>query len=354
MMAGPNVPVSTPQRKPRKGGIKSVVGEFVTTDRLGAGAGIEWISDGCEFPKAAPGLCYVDNSPTGNKEFVGVEVGSGPIFALYAGVKCYLGPSTDYAERAARLLEQGEGRGVEEVLWEWAATTGGAPNAATSLLDAIALAEESADSYYVGMPVILMSRRVAVWARSVKAIFGDEETGQLWTANGTPVIATAAASDAQLSIIGYPTIYTSRESVNIDAIDPTTNQQMAIAERIYAIAVDCAFVFTYTVVAPTGTSTGGGVPEPLELTIGTEPASPIPDGTDTTITVHANREPGHEVHLFYRINGGAWVDNGETVEVDPLTYVENVDGTLASAGDHVDLYAKAGSTQSPTITIEVT
>jgi hypothetical protein len=200
-----------------------------------------------------------------------------------------------------------------------------------------------------------MSRRVAVWARSVKAIFGDEETGRLWTANGTPVIATAAASDSQLSIIGYPTVYSSGAAVVINAIDHSVNQQMAIAERIYAIAVDCAFVFSYTVVAPTGDDPGPGEqPEPLELLIGTIPASPIPDGTDTTVTVQSNREPDDEVFLWFRVNGGAWTDNGEMTQVNPQEFVENLNGTLAASGDTFDLYAKSGTTVSPTITINVT
>jgi hypothetical protein len=120
---------------------------------------------------------------------------------------------------------------------------------------------------------------------------------------------------------------------------------MAIAERIYAIAVDCAFVFNYTVTAPAGTGAPGGGEE-LELTIGTEPSSPIPDDTDVTVTVHANVAPEGEVNLWYRINGGAWVDNGEMTETDPTTFVENLDGTLVNAGDVVDIYAKSGLFQS--------
>jgi hypothetical protein len=252
-MAGPNVFVSPPRREPRKGGIKSVIGEFVTTERLGAGAGIEWISEGCDLPKAAPGLCFVPNPITDDKEYGGIDRGAGPIFGLYAGVQCFLGPNSDYDERARRLLELGEGRGVEEVLWEWAATTGGAPLPAASLVDAVAQADEAADSYYVGGPVMIMSRRVAAWARSVGAIFGGTAwDGDLWTAHGTPVIATAAASDAQLSIMGWPTVYASGvETINANNL--ALNQQMAIAERIYAIAVDCAFIFTYAVTAPAGT-----------------------------------------------------------------------------------------------------
>ena len=349
-MAGPNVFVSPPQRKPRKGGIKAVTGEFVTTERLGAGAGIEWISEGCEFPKAAPGLCFVPNPITDDKEFEGIEHGAGPIFGLYAGVQCFLGPNSDYDERARRLLEHGEARGVEEVLWEWAVANA-VPEATTSLVDAIAKADETADTFYVGQPVLVMSRRVAVWAKSVKALHGDED-GNLWSANGTPVIATGSATDTALFVIGWPTVYAS-EFTTINAIDHTLNQEMAIAERIYAIAVDCETVFGYVVAAPTGAQNPPD-DEALVLQIGTQPASPIPDGTDTTVTVNANQPPAGEVSLFYRINGGAWTDNGEMTQVTPTQFVENVDGTLTSAGDVVDLYAKSGTIQSPTITVNVT
>lgn len=351
MMAGPKVTIAPPERKPRKGGIKSVVGEFSSTPHLAVAEALQWVSAGCEFPKLAPGLCYAPDPVTGNKTFNGIDVGSGPIFALYQGVRCYLGNNTDYDARSRALLEEGEARGVEEALWEWA-TTQAVPEATATLVDAIAKADETADTLYLGQPVLLMSRRVAVWARAAKALFGDEESGRLWTANGTPVIATGAASDTQLFVLGWPTVYAS-DFVTVRTPDPTVNLEMALSERVYGIAVDCEWVFSLAVTAPAGTTDPGGSDE-LELTIGTEPASPVPDGTDVTVTVHANTAPTNEVHLWYRINGGAWTDNGEMTETDPTTFVENLDGTLANPGDVFDLYAQSGSTVSPTITINVT
>lgn len=252
----PNIFVEPPRRNPRKGGIKSVIGDFVSVDRLPIGSEVEWIADGCEFPKAAPGLCFVPNPVVEDKTFDGIAVGAGPIFGLYSGVECFLGPDNDFEARAQKALAEGEGRGVEEVLWEWAATIGGAPLPATTLVDAIAQAEESADSYYIGAPVMMMSRRVAVWARSVGALFGGTAwDGDLWTANGTPVIASAAASDAQLSIFGWPTVYGS-DVITTRVINHTVNREMAIAERVYGIAVDCSFIFNYAVTAPAGTEVG--------------------------------------------------------------------------------------------------
>jgi hypothetical protein len=352
MMAGPKVTISPPERKERKGGIKSVIGEFSAAPHLAAAESLQWISDGCDFPQAAPGLCYVPNPVLGNKEFGGIDRGSGPIFALYQGVKCYLGTGDDpdYDERARALLEQGEARGVEEVLWEYLNTAGGTGPVQANILDAIAQADEAADTLYIGQPVIMMSRAAAVWAREARAIFGDEETGRLWTANGTPIIASAAASDYTVVVFGWPTVYAS-EFVVTRTADLMLNQEMAIAERVYGIAVDCEFALHYATALP-GEDPGED-PEPLVLQIGTQPSSPIPDGTDVTVTVQSN-EPVDEVNLWYRINGGAWTDNGEMTEINSQEFVENLDGTLANPGDVFDLYAKSGTTVSPTITIEVT
>ena len=351
MMAGPMITVSSPERKPRKGGIKSVVGEFQSLPRLAVATALQWVADGCELPKLAPGLCYAEVPVEGNKELEGIGQGTGPIFALYAGVHCFLGPDDgDYAQRAKALLEHGEDRGVEEALWEYAGTLS-VPGPAVSIVDAIATAEEYADEAYVGGPVLLMSRRAAVHARAAKAILGDEETGRLWTANGTPVIATGAGNEDALYILGWPTVYASTFT-EIQAYDPTVNQELAIAERVYGIAVDCEFVFAQAFTIPAGTAGPG--PDVLTLSIGTEPASPIPDETDVTVTVHANVAVNGEVNLWYRQNGGAWIDNGEMVEVDPITFVQNYDGAFANPGDVFDLYAKSGTTVSPTITINVT
>ncbi len=247
-MAEPRVFVSPPQRQPRRGGIKSVVDNFITTQRLGAAGAVEWVSEGCGLPQIAPGLCYQANAPTGDKTFEGIEVGTGPIFALYAGVECFLGPNQDYDRRASALLDAGEDRGVEEALWEWATTTVGTAAPGTTWPQSIGALEEEADQYYVGMPVIMMARNDAVAARAARAIFGDEE-GNLWTANGTPVIASATASSNHAVIIGFPTVYASGSSV-IQTTDHTLNKAMAIAERIYAIAVDCAFARYVNVTTP--------------------------------------------------------------------------------------------------------
>lgn len=353
-MAGPMITVPSPKRQARKGGIKSIVGEFEALPRLAVANALQWIADGCELPKAAPGLCYATVPVTGNKEFNGIDQGTGPIFALYAGVRCYLGTTTDYADRSHALLEQGEGRAVEEVLVEWARAEAAGGAVFTSIVAAVAELEEVADTGYLGLPVLIMSRSTAVRARAEKAIIEGGEDGKLFTANGTPVLATSAADDDELYVIGWPTVYAS-EFTDIQAYDQMVNQELAIAERVYGIAVDCGVSHKATI--PTAVVQNPGEDpgeDELTLSIGTEPASPIPDDTDVTVTVHANVAPEGEVYLWYRINGGTWVDHGEMTETDPTTFVANADGALVNSGDVVDLYARSGLIQSPTITINVT
>jgi hypothetical protein len=356
MMAGPKVSISPPTRKERKGGIKSVVGEFESAPRLAAAESLQWVSAGCEFPKAAPGLCYVPNPVTGDKTYVGIDTGSGPIFALYQGVKCYLGTGDDpdYDERARALLEAGEARGVEEVLWEYLNTAGGTGPAQTSWVAAIGQMDEAADTLYVGQPVIMMSRFAAVQARAAKAIFGDEETGRLWTANGTPIIASAAASDTVAVVFGWPTVFAG-EFVTTRTADLTLNQEMAISERVYGIAVDCEFALHYAVTVAVSDDPPADDPdEDLEILLGSIPSSPIPDGADATIIAQTNVTPDDEVILWYSVNGDPAIEAGQMTQTNPHEFVWEVQGTSTTTGDSVELWALSGTTESNHITIEVT
>jgi hypothetical protein len=347
----PNTFIQPPVRKPRKGGIKSVTGEFISNPRLGVGGNIEWVSEGCNLPVPAPGLCYATTPVTGDKDFDGIDQGSGPVFGLYVGVQCFLGPNEDYDRRATSLLDQGEDRGVEEVLWEWATTKAGAPLVAVNVVQGIAEAEEAADTLYIGQPVLVMARETAVRAAALNALDFDRE-GNLWTPNGTPVISTSAASGNTIVVIGWPTVYASTAVVT-QVMDHTINQEMALAERVYALAVDCEFAVAYTVPPPAADPVGTPE-EPLELLLGSIPSSPIPDGTDTTITVQTNVAPDDEVFLHYSINGGPDVTAGEMTQVNPQEFVWNVIGDSTTTGDSVEVWAVSGTTESNHITIEVT
>lgn len=243
-MSNPIADVAIPERKPRLGGIKSVIGDFVTAERLAASKNIQWVSPGCSFPELAPGLCW-GQDPTGTKTADGIDVMAGLAdnFALYAGVECYM-PGDDYPSRANKLLQDGEDRAVEAQFAAAFATL--TPVAGTGgLAGAIAALDQEADGAYVGRPVIWMARDAAVEARAADLVEGDRD-GNLWTANGTPVVASASLSAAEVWVTGWPTVYAS--GIFVTVVDhPTQNRTLAIAERAYGLAVDCGYTYGITI-----------------------------------------------------------------------------------------------------------
>lgn len=329
--------VTAPVRKPRSGGIKDIVGDFIHEQRLSATTAVVWEDSGCALPSLTRAGCYdttfplsyspVEVDDDGNEfvftregetvtvtvtidadavpegftapwppsEAVNQAVGGGAVtigvdgvvdytgtpdgeqtftytavgtaggfyppkepggvgqfegivapFALFAGVECYLGGDDEgasYVEQARALLEQGEDREVESALWEWAAA-GDAITPAGSVetfATAIGELEEYADTAYVGLPVIILSRAAATLAKAEGVIVRDE--GKLYTVNGVPVLATGAVGDedqAKVSIIGQPAVYAS-DVVAYAAPKLAANRAMALAERVYTLGVDCDF-----------------------------------------------------------------------------------------------------------------
>lgn len=355
-MADPMAFVAPPRRPARRGGIKAVVGEFVAQERLGAAAGIQWISQGCTFPKSAPGLCYQPAPPTGDKTFEGVEWGSGPIFGLYEGVQCFLNEESDYDARARALLEAGEDRAIEDELWKFADTIDAVAPGTLSIIAAVGWAEEAADSNYLGQPVILMSRTNSIRA-AAESILGFDRDGNIWTPNGTPVLASGEFPDGFIMVIGWPSVYVSPFVVT-RGMDWRVNQEMAIAERIYGLAIDCNFAGKITVAAPATQQQPNDPEEPLDMILGSIPSSPIPDGTDTTIIVQTNVVPTAEVFLHYSVNGGPDTTAGEMTQTNPHEFVWNVVGDSTGAGDSVEVWAVSlfdgNDVESNHITIEVT
>ena len=251
-MADPMVFVPPPPRKPRRGGIKAVVGEFVHLERLGAAANINYLSEGCSFPSLAPGLCWGADIPDGDKVAEGLptETGIVPIFGQYTGVECFMGVGTtqDYSERAERLLQATEEHEVEAHLVGWA-NAGTAAGTGVGIKNAVAVAEEWADQKYNSLPVLIMSRSNAVLAGAEPVAFGDG-LGVLWTINGTPILATWTAPNDKIYAVGWPTVYASDITTTVTRM-LTQNTEMAIAERLYGLAVDCEFRAVVTVTAST-------------------------------------------------------------------------------------------------------
>lgn len=237
-MAGPNIQVEAPPRADREGGISDVA-TFRPNDRLGIADTIIFQSAGCEFPNLYEDLCYNGEDPV-DKTFDGIVIDDaiGAPFALYAGIKCVEGPDPDEFERAERQLNDGEDRELEDILEAWATGATAITVAGGGVTTALARVEQQLDSAYVGRGVILMSRYDATVAATAGAI--ERVGGILQTKQGTPVIASGRVTAATIYGLGAIAI----EVTNIETrevLDPTTNSRYALAERIYAIVVDCEF-----------------------------------------------------------------------------------------------------------------
>lgn len=251
--------VAPPTPQPRLGGIKAVAGEIITEQRLGATDSIVWEGTPWATLRDTRRACF-DEEPDEPvaKTFDGVQqfAGVGTPFAKYAGVSCWLGGDDDrtYEAQARAALEALEDRAAEAALWEWAlaASTAGSP---ATLAEAIAIAEDYADGVYPFRPALVLSRHDATLAAAAGVL--KEADGKLITHQGTPVIASGAIPDddhGTVAIVGQPKIYAT-EIVAVRAPNLAKNTDHAIAERVYAIAVDSEFRFVtaiggYTPPAP--------------------------------------------------------------------------------------------------------
>jgi hypothetical protein len=208
--------------------------------RIGAAETVAFQSDGCTFPVGAPGLCYGEVVAP-DKVGVGItnQSGIGAPFAMYGGVKCFLGPDSDLAERARNILVNGEDRMIEDRL-EAYATGGTALAAGTTLVGAVALVEQDMDDKYIGRGFLLMARSDAVRARAQQAIIDPGLDGIPTTVNGTPVVASGRVAAGTVYGLGATTVLRSPVTT-IEALDPRSNDEWQIAEAVYAIVVDCAY-----------------------------------------------------------------------------------------------------------------
>lgn len=240
------VPVLAPARQTRLGGIRAAA-TWVENARLGAAESVVYISDGCTFPQPAIGLCFgeeVLDEKYGDG--IGQHTGIGEPFALYGGVECFIGPDSDFDERARRILVQGEDRVIESRITQW---IGAAPSAGTftTVTDAIAAVETWSDSFYLGRPIIFMNRGDAVRASAEGSIeYGID--GLPYTVNGTPVVASGSVDAGLIGTTGAITVLRSGIE-DIQTIEHATNKQFAVAEAVYSIIVDCDWRYAATYAA---------------------------------------------------------------------------------------------------------
>lgn len=244
MAAGPTLQISPPLRVSRRGGIEAVA-DFRTNDRLGAAAGVSFQSDGCAFPQESQHLCYVDGTPV-SKTFAGVDIIDGIVdpFVIYAGSRCFMGPNPDFAERALRTLKEGRYFRIEQKLGTWLAG-GTALSAADSIAQAIANVEQALDSQHLGEGIIVMSSHDAVLAGSERALFEGPD-GLPTTINGTRVLVSGAFAPGVIYGSGAIVVEESAPET-FEALQVENNTHWAMAEQIFALAVDCAYRVKSTV-----------------------------------------------------------------------------------------------------------
>lgn len=239
--------VQAPPRQPRIGGLSAVIDGYIDEPRLAVlQGGLAWedVDCGAALSETKAG-CYDTVTAAVDKDGEGIAQFTSIVdpFARYSGVQCFIGGDNDgesYRARAERKLEGLQDRAVEAVLWDWVtgATTGVFRG---TLVERIAAAEEYADKNYEGRPILVLSRAAALLAFAAGALVWLD--GKLVTGNHTPVLATGEVPDAEegnVGIIGGLAVYAS-SVVSRTGIDHRSNVELAIAERLYTLGVDCDF-----------------------------------------------------------------------------------------------------------------
>lgn len=236
--------VDSPTRRPYKGGLLPVANVVDVTDGHFA-QGVQFIPENSVMPQPAPGLCWttLDPAPTGDKTFNGIaEQNVAGVFALYSGVLCFAGPDNDFDTRAESQLTSAETYGIEKIVKATILDTLPVLDAATDLTGAVGRAEQWLGSNYPALGIIHMDRFTATAGHDLVETKGDYP---YQTLQGTPIANGAGYGDTDGTPAAPTYIYATglvtvwRSSINtIHVIDPETNREMALSERIYAVALD--------------------------------------------------------------------------------------------------------------------
>lgn len=241
------------------------------------GGGVIYVPDTCS---GAVNLRAINCPPvTGSKVFTGIEFPvSGAPFAVYSSYTCgSIGFSFDEVrQRVLTRLSLQEQRAVESRLWQGNSSQGitGLFANATDLgstscvTEAIEVLEQAlADNAIVGG---LIHARPGMSAHLANAVLLERPTPRTWTTPlGTPYVfgqgydgtgptgQAASASTEWMYASGRVLVWQDTE-VFVPPVgqtmDLTTNQVSVIAERIYAVAVEC---FVAAVQVPRGCVASG-------------------------------------------------------------------------------------------------
>jgi hypothetical protein len=196
-------------------------------------------------------------------------------FAVMGGVQCSnVGlDREDMIAEVRRVFEANEGKGVEQALLynrfvatdsdspvQWAAPVDLTPVTNVSLAVALALLEGNAAANYAGVPTIHMPRAAATILETVGLVVWAG--GKAFTKNGSKVAIGGGYDDEDMLASGQWDLFASGEvwverseeiSVNAyvipgdglseetsgDLNEFTDNSSLALAERMYRVAIDC-------------------------------------------------------------------------------------------------------------------
>lgn len=218
----------------------------------GTGGGIQYDTDYCGPADTWTAPCVDPGSgaKTG-RDGIGVAVGT-PV-TIYHNFTCRLVGAENPKDRAARALELGASRAVEEGFAEIIGSAATTIAGTFSVAHAIAELEQYAGENYGGQAVIHLSRRAATLAIAADVVIrvGDH----LETGLGSLVIAGAGYGDAQEPsapaastewgyVTGAVNIFESPVVVNELALERGagggyTNEFAALVERIYVPTYEC-------------------------------------------------------------------------------------------------------------------
>lgn len=207
------------------------------------------------------------------KIFDGMEWVPAYDFAVYGGVQCYnVGlDENDMRSELKRVFEANMSKGVEQsLLWnrfvatdsdapvQWAAPNDLTPGTDIGLVVALGLLEGDAASKYAGLPAIHMPRAAATVLESNGLIVW--EGNKAFTKNGSKVIIGGGYDDEDMLASGEWDMYATgevyvemSEQIDLhahvlpgDGNDPGSdgtgladNVQVALAERMFRVAIDC-------------------------------------------------------------------------------------------------------------------
>lgn len=259
--------VEVPAPAPKVGGLYAVARVIDTTDPHDL-LGAEYQTDACtQAEHWAAGNCgygypATPCNPTPDpaatlKDFHGLSLVTGDPFTVYDGIDCNLlgGDIDRYEARVRAGLVLKEQHAVERHIAGLLSTLGGAGLDETSVVAAIAEAEEFLAEHYAGQGIIHMGRGVATFAAAADVVVVGLD-GTLATAQGTPVANGAgygAVAHSSIFATGQVTILRgpveTRVAPGMDTGSGTCGPPRALAERTIVPLIECS-VGRFNITAP--------------------------------------------------------------------------------------------------------